>query len=653
VQETVTAGISSDSFLPKLDFSTGASPYSVSIGDLDGDGKPDLAVTNVSSNSVSVLRNDIQTTFPQLTVSGTLNPFSTSVGTPSATQSFTVGGTNLTANVSVNALSGYEYRVGDSGTFTSSLSLAPTSGTLAATTIQVRLTGVTSGTFNGNVTVSSAGATDRTIAVQGTVTATPQLTISGTLNPFSTTVGTPSTAQTYTVSAVGLTAPLLVSAPAGYEIRPSGSPNFLVSHSFPVGFAPTVVEVRMNGLAPGIYNGAISHTSSGVTAQNVSVSGSCTFLEAPLTPVTAQSGIWRQQTSMRGITPLTFHSNATTWLVGFTGGMMRSTNGGRDWTQVLIANHIFDILEAGTNTLYAASFDGIYRSSDGGSTWSLWKNGQFGTNWTAVYQVESFNNQLYAGTGQGVWVSPDFSTTFTQVSSGLGNRPVTALAVHMGQLYASAEQSTSNPTVYVLNGSTWASSFSPSFTLPVFRGGLSSVNGVLYVGTYGNGLYRLSGSSFFRVDGIPTAPYHVNQVAAVGTSLFAGTSEGVYRSNNGGTTWTAFNTGITNTYLHHLAARDTLLIASSDIGLWATTPRASGWVIMQNGMSGTRVTDLISSGTSILASTFGGTTGIVRSTDEGQSFSLSQPGYFYRIQNTDIGIFAGDFNNLYLSTNNG
>ena len=44
-------------FADKQDFTTGTTPYSVSIGDIDGDGKSDLAVANYSSNTVSVIRN--------------------------------------------------------------------------------------------------------------------------------------------------------------------------------------------------------------------------------------------------------------------------------------------------------------------------------------------------------------------------------------------------------------------------------------------------------------------------------------------------------------------------------------------------------------------------------------------------------------------
>jgi hypothetical protein len=52
-----TSSVGIISFTTKVDFTTGLSPYNISIGDLDGDGKLDLAVANNYSNSVSVLRN--------------------------------------------------------------------------------------------------------------------------------------------------------------------------------------------------------------------------------------------------------------------------------------------------------------------------------------------------------------------------------------------------------------------------------------------------------------------------------------------------------------------------------------------------------------------------------------------------------------------
>ena len=50
---TITAG----SFAAKVDFTTGTQPQNVEITDIDGDGKPELVVTNGGANSIGVFRN--------------------------------------------------------------------------------------------------------------------------------------------------------------------------------------------------------------------------------------------------------------------------------------------------------------------------------------------------------------------------------------------------------------------------------------------------------------------------------------------------------------------------------------------------------------------------------------------------------------------
>ena len=46
------------SFIARRDFGAGRAPYSVAVGDFNGDGKPDLAVVNGYSANVSVLINN-------------------------------------------------------------------------------------------------------------------------------------------------------------------------------------------------------------------------------------------------------------------------------------------------------------------------------------------------------------------------------------------------------------------------------------------------------------------------------------------------------------------------------------------------------------------------------------------------------------------
>ncbi len=44
-------------FASKIDFATGSSPYATAMGDIDGDGIPDMVTANLSSNTVSIIRN--------------------------------------------------------------------------------------------------------------------------------------------------------------------------------------------------------------------------------------------------------------------------------------------------------------------------------------------------------------------------------------------------------------------------------------------------------------------------------------------------------------------------------------------------------------------------------------------------------------------
>src|SRR5207302_540562 len=78
---SVLLGNGNGTFQGQQTFATGASPYSVAIGDVNGDGKADLAVGNQGNNTVSVLLGNGNGTYQaQQTFATGTNPRSVAMG---------------------------------------------------------------------------------------------------------------------------------------------------------------------------------------------------------------------------------------------------------------------------------------------------------------------------------------------------------------------------------------------------------------------------------------------------------------------------------------------------------------------------------------------------------------------------------------------
>lgn len=112
-------------------------------------------------------------TKPVITLSGeSLSGFYYYEGSgPSSHQSFTISGADMIDNISLTAPADYEISTSEGSGYSSSLSLTNASGTIAATTIYVRLkAGLTAGTYNNQlITASSNNASSVTISCSGTV----------------------------------------------------------------------------------------------------------------------------------------------------------------------------------------------------------------------------------------------------------------------------------------------------------------------------------------------------------------------------------------------------------------------------------------------------------------------------------------------------
>lgn len=104
---------------------------------------------------------------PHLAVTpSNLVSFTKCAGTASASQTLSVSGFDLRANVVVTATSGYEVSLSSGTGYASSVTI-PASGTLNATTVYVRMTQAATGTPSGNITLVS-GTVSESIALSGT-----------------------------------------------------------------------------------------------------------------------------------------------------------------------------------------------------------------------------------------------------------------------------------------------------------------------------------------------------------------------------------------------------------------------------------------------------------------------------------------------------
>lgn len=151
---------------------------------------------------------------------------------PSAAQSFTVGGSNLKANITVTAPTNFEVSKSSGSGYASSVTLTQSSGTVSNTTIYVRMkSGLSQGTGKGgDISLTSTGATTQTIAVVGTVTA-PSYTVTAQSN--NTELGTVSGTTTITASpneCVGYDDPAYTVAPEGKATVNQSGNTFTVSN---------------------------------------------------------------------------------------------------------------------------------------------------------------------------------------------------------------------------------------------------------------------------------------------------------------------------------------------------------------------------------------------------------------------------------------
>lgn len=243
---------------------------------------------------------------------------------------------------------------------------------------------------------------------------------------------------------------------------------------------------------------------------------------------------------------------------GFSAGLSRGINWGQDWTDLddtFPSLFVRDLLvwPGEPNRLFAAAWNNVYASTDGGQTWS--SQGLSDRN-IAIQMSSADTGIVYAAGRGGVYVTHDSGETWAGPDPTVGGY-VTALAVDPRNGWHAL--ASAGGSLFETNdgGAQWESLASLSCIALAFHLYEPSL---IYVGTDSQGVYLSNdgGETFDQVsNGLPNLT--VNAIASDPDDpgvIWAGTADGVYKSLDFGATWIEDSFGLYNRWVLSLLVHE-------------------------------------------------------------------------------------------------
>jgi hypothetical protein len=416
-----------------------------------------------------------------------------------------------------------------------------------------------------------------------------------------------------------------------------------------------------------------------------------------------------------GLTNQTVHSLAvrgTNIFAGTSGGVFLSTNNGGNWTAInsgLTNPQVNTLAMSGNNLFAGTDGGGVFISTNNGGSWGAINNGLTSL---IVVSLTASGNNIFAGTlGKGVFLSTNIGGNWSAINQGFITLPpcVYKLFLANNYIFAGIDQSvwrrdfivplpdapalispanfsTDNPSNLNLvwskpqtaTGYNVVLATDSLFTNIILNDSLltdsiEAPNNLLLATNYywkvraknstGWGVF----SSYFTFktcsqqwvqipNGMGTNQY-VYVLKSSGANMFAGTSSGVFLSNNNGGNWSAVNSGLTNLNIRSFASIGiNIFTGTYGGGVFLSTDNGGNWSAVNSGLINPQINALTVSGTNIFAGTYG--SGIFLSTNNGGNWNAVNSGLINPQINaltvSGANILAGtNGSGIYLSTNYG
>ncbi len=273
-------------------------------------------------------------------------------------------------------------------------------------------------------------------------------------------------------------------------------------------------------------------------------------------------------------------TNIYTGLADF-GGIYHSTDSGLSWTGVNTyragRTNVFAIAVNGSSLFVGTSDSGVFRSMDGGATWtSASVSLPHDSVYPAVYSLVVSESILFAGTDSGVFRSTNNGDSWTACDSGLTNTVSRIIVVNGSSLFVGMSHGLFLSTD---NGTSWKQT------------GLQNTS-VIAITISGSKLFASDGEFVFLSTDNGESWVRTNSsklwlytLATSGNDLFLGTAgvDDFLLSTDDGATWTSASDGLPKDQILALAVVGSNLIACtygsaiyrrplSDFGIAAVTP---------------------------------------------------------------------------------
>jgi hypothetical protein len=332
-------------------------------------------------------------------------------------------------------------------------------------------------------------------------------------------------------------------------------------------------------------------------------------------------------------------SNPATLYVGTKrSGVFKSRDGGANWSSANVGlPFIVDALAlspSSTNVLYSIWQQGIYKSVDGGAHWSFAGSlpvGNFVTLSVAALTVDPTNpNTVWAAAndvhsfGSGtVWKSTDGGSSWTAVRGSSPGTTVGIVAIdprgsHVVFAEAQGLVRTSD------GGATWTptAGLTSRVVSLVFPGSNASV---VVAGTFEGGVFlSMDGGATWApsnsgLSGDSLSILGLATIAGSPGSLFAATKAGLYRSDDLAGTWRLVSSG--PRYLLRSDPSSSTTLYAIDTGVSKSTDGGMTWVESSHGLIATDVTALAASSGGRLYAAVG--ENVFASTDAGSTWRKS------------------------------